>query len=222
MKFSLDPLNVIFQLIFTIPICIAYAISGFLFSFATQTSSLNLNWRTPISFLLGTNSGPDIFTLSTVQVFKWILFYTLMMFIYTMIIWFVAFLIEKCEWLFRKIDALDLIDKEKYMMASLDKVIVDVDIMTNDGNWVYCGRVIRREENDIDFHGGCITLKNVLKVDKDNSFNSYVDQKRNALINKKSSQNLLKRMAFPKNNITSINFRVNEKVSKRKIKLPKA
>lgn len=221
-KFALDPLNILFQLIFMFPICLAFIVTGLFFSYVPENHLYSLNPKTPIAFLLDSDRSLDIFKLASDQIYKWILFYLIFVFVYWLIINLVTYLIEKYDGLFNILKDLDMIDEEKFMLASLDRVIIDVDLMTNDGNWIYCGRAIKPDDKDIGFHDGIVTLKNVLKVDKASSYKAYAELKREAMLSKSNSQNILKKMAFPKNNITSINFRVSESISKKKIRIPKA
>jgi hypothetical protein len=165
---------------------------------------------TPILFLIGVLETPKQADLTT-NFPMWLCFIAIYYCFNFLVAFFLGLLFTWSDTISVWFEKISIIDEDKYANLQSNKVLVEVDIVTVDGQFIYSGK-LGGGISEIYFSQGTIVLSDVLKIPiKEGEL--PIEEYKGILVaeGKLSSASFLKKMIFPKNNISNVNVRVSPK-----------
>lgn len=170
----------------------------------------DLDGTAPILYIIGILNAPTSDSVIT-EFTTWTCFISIYFLLCGITAFFLGLLFNWSETIATAIEKISIIDEDKFASLQSDKVNIEVDIVTVDGQFIYSGK-LGGGLSEIYFPQGTIVLADVLKIPISDG-ELPIEEYRGKLLAEErlSSASFLKRMIFPKNNISNVNVRVTPK-----------
>lgn len=183
---------------------------SYFFAVGSTRMFFDLDGLKPILYLIGILEAPNRDEL--IHDFPmWICLISIYYIFSLVMAFFLGLLFNWSETIAVWFEKISIIDEDKYANLQSNKVIVEVDVVTVDGQFIYSGK-LGGGLSEIYFSQGTIVLSDVLKIPLGDG-SLPIDEYKGILAveGRLSSTSFLKKMIFPKNNISNINVRVSPK-----------